>query len=470
MGHFTIDTIYSWFSGSTEEKRIVYQTAKADRPRKYFIQRFSFAHFAGEVRLFDFKLGRLPSGLVDEATAALAACGHPSTVEVVNPYALEYREGSEFNVELEDDHQMGALEAMSNNKRGIIHAATNSGKTKIAEAWACLFAAKILYLVPTKELLEQTLESFRKDTNLKLGYLSAERGWEVGADVTVALASTISHAKSRKRFLEIADEFNAVIVDECHHSRSKSWRWVLKSLKKCHYRFGMSGTPWNPKDKAEGLEVRAFLGPVIYTVTNEQLISKGWSAVPKIKMIPIKSIVDTLDNSDYVDIYNKGIANSIERNSIITTIVRKMVNENKTVLIISKRLEQCDTLIDMLDELGVRYGLVIGETPKEERKKILKQLREQKIQAVISTVLGEGVDIPTLSGIVLATGEKESKQQLQRIGRGLRKKKSGDNITEIFDFIDLGHPLLAKHSRERMSIYRKEGFEIQEVEAVEFDL
>lgn len=103
-------------------------------------------------------------------------------------------------------------------------------------------------------------------------------------------------------------------------------------------------------------------------------------------------------------------------------------------------------------------------------EKILKQLREQKIQAVVSTVLGEGVDIPTLSGIVLASGEKESKQQLQRIGRGLRKKKEGENVTEIFDFIDLGHPTLAKHSKERMSIYRKEGFEVQEIAASEFDL
>ena len=54
MGHFTVDTIYSWFTGSNEEKKLLYQTAKADRPRKFFIQRFTFAPSAGEVRLFDY--------------------------------------------------------------------------------------------------------------------------------------------------------------------------------------------------------------------------------------------------------------------------------------------------------------------------------------------------------------------------------------------------------------------------------
>ena len=47
------------------------------------------------------------------------------------------------------------------------------------------------------------------------------------------------------------------------------------------------------------------------------------------------------------------------------------------------------------------------------------------------------------------------------IGRSIRKKsKDENNIVEIHDFYIEGSPMLEKHSKKRLSKYKKEGFEI----------
>jgi len=73
--------------------------------------------------------------------------------------------------------------------------------------------------------------------------------------------------------------------------------------------------------------------------------------------------------------------------------------------------------------------------------------------------MNTGVDIPILSGLVLAGGGKSSIAITQSVGRCLRKYP-GKTIAAVVDFYD-NVRYLKKHSQIRYKIYKSEpGFQV----------
>lgn len=76
-----------------------------------------------------------------------------------------------------------------------------------------------------------------------------------------------------------------------------------------------------------------------------------------------------------------------------------------------------------------------------------------------TTILDVGVDVPAVGMIVLAGGGKAEVALRQRIGRGLRAKKSGPNVALIVDFDDPHNNYIKSHAAQRLSIIKEtEGF------------
>lgn len=477
MAKVKIGPIKSFWEMTKEESWIVYEATRARERGYQHSPSFRLGAWDGFVEFFDHQRQALPSGLVGEATRALEKEGFFVEEEREECEEFPERVGGEIYYDIAEEHQLRILEAMCTEKTGIVHAATNAGKTKIAQAWCALHDLKILYLVPSRELLEQTLASFQRDTNLDVGYMSAEKGVKLGRDVTIALVSSIAKRKSSKPkkgrivkkkksvseiFEDIAGDFEAVIVDECHHMEAKGWAWVLKKLKNCHYRYGLSGSPWHVGDRGGELKVKAYLGDVISQVRNDELIKKEWSAKPKIKIIQIYECEElTKQNTEFFDIYERGITYNAVRNARIVELCQEFFEQQKICLVISYRIVQCQILSAGLSECGIPHGILTGEAGKVERNEILERFRAKKLPVLISTILGEGVDIPSLNGLIFASGGKSSKQLLQRVGRGLRKKPDSDNEVVIYDFLDNGFQYLQNHSRQRIKLYRQENFDVE---------
>jgi superfamily II DNA or RNA helicase len=66
--------------------------------------------------------------------------------------------------------------------------------------------------------------------------------------------------------------------------------------------------------------------------------------------------------------------------------------------------------------------------------------------------LDVGVDVPSLGMVILAGGGKAEEAARQRIGRGLRAKKSGPNVALIVDFADQYNEYTKKHALERLRV------------------
>lgn len=479
MAKVSINNLNSSWIVSQEESKVLYEINSAKLNKRRFVSGFQSNQWDGEIHLYNPYSSKLPAGLVYDSIVALENNGFNIEVEGI-PELPEYRTDAQLNFDLDPVHQIPVLEAMCNTYCGIVHAATNSGKTKIAEAWCSLNACKVLYLVPSKELLRQTLNSFKHDTNLNVGHISSEEDWEIGEDVTICLVSSISkRVKKRSKkiineravnnFLKIAHLFDALIVDECHHLTAEGWRWVIKKLKSVKYRFGLSGSPWEVNDYANELKIKSLLGPVIARVTNEELIERGWSAKPTIHMVPVTTYIDFTNESNkeeeeiaFDDIYALGIAQNSLRNNIIVKLCERAQNEQKLCLVITIRISQCEALSHMLTLKNINHRVIIGSSEKSERATDLEDFKNQEYNVLISTVLSEGIDISELNYLIFAAGGKSSKQLLQRVGRGIRKKTNGENSVIIYDFIDNAHSILLHHTKLRKRLYNREGFDIVE--------
>src|SRR5690606_9995040 len=98
------------------------------------------------------------------------------------------------------------------------------------------------------------------------------------------------------------------------------------------------------------------------------------------------------------------------------------------------------------------------------REEVLDDMKEGRLKVLIATsILDEGVDVSGINCLWMAAGGKSFRQVLQRIGRGLRKKDDGSGL-EVYDFLDYTQKHLIKHTQERYTYYKNEGFEIKKVE------
>ena len=89
-----------------------------------------------------------------------------------------------------------------------------------------------------------------------------------------------------------------------------------------------------------------------------------------------------------------------------------------------------------------------------DRKQIIEDYRNGKIKCLISTLLKEGVSIPSIDVLIYAAGGKSKISTIQTIGRALRIKEDGRDAI-VIDVYDAVEAYLMEHSRERIKTYDK---------------
>src|SRR5205814_2338153 len=110
---------------------------------------------------------------------------------------------------------------------------------------------------------------------------------------------------------------------------------------------------------------------------------------------------------------------------------------------------------DELMQLLPEALFVQGADVTERRREVFHDLERKKKLIVIATTLAdEGLDIPSLDAVILASAGKSETRALQRLGRALRpapKKKHAF----IIDFFDSA-PYLKDHAQKRLELFQSE--------------
>ena len=95
-------------------------------------------------------------------------------------------------------------------------------------------------------------------------------------------------------------------------------------------------------------------------------------------------------------------------------------------------------------------------------------LMSDDINVLISSVIGEGIDMKVSPVIAVnASGRKNFVSMIQFLGRIVRSNETFGGFRIYFDFIDTAHPMLKKHSLERIQNCKDTGSDVILVDSIQ---
>lgn len=305
---------------------------------------------------------------------------------------------------------------------------------------------------------------------LKLGHITLQTKFKILSDFKKELnsktkdlsvlqrAATINCKIMNRKKAEmekLLSTFEFVIAEEAHESGGNEYFEVMQYCTNAHYRLALTATPFMKDDEEANMRLMACSGIIGIVVTEKELIDKGILAKPYFMFINNARPTGVFPTTNYVSAYEKGIVKNNIRNDEIVKWSKWSADRNLPVLILVNRTEHGNILKDLIQKQGLKCNFIYGKDEDEVRQENLKKLESGEINVLIGTnILDVGVDVPSIGMVILAAGGKAEVQLRQRIGRGLRRKKTGKNITYIIDFQDSFNQHLLKHAKTRQEIIK----------------
>ena len=280
--------------------------------------------------------------------------------------------------------------------------------------------------------------------------------------------------------IDLLNNTRAVVCDEAHRAGAESYWKVFHYLTNARVKVGLTGTLDKTK-KISMAHIRGLFGKDLVKVTNKQMIERGVSARPHIRLVPIDEPTDlepriqatmmakgysqlpTADLLSYQIAYDLGVVHNEYRNRVVAELAYKASSklDKQAVLIMVTSIEHGELIGEQLDKLGAEYQFLQGKDDSATREKAIDDIVSGKLKIVIATKIFEaGIDIPNLKVLILCDALKSYISVIQKIGRVLRVMPDKRDVF-IFDIVDRTQNSLFKHAQDRVRYYKDEGFEVK---------
>lgn len=367
-------------------------------------------------------------------------------------------------------YQFDVLEAVKNKDCGIIRAATGSGKTIMALLMTAYFGKKTVIYVIGKDLLHQTHKFFSSIFDEPIGIIgdglcdihdiNIASVWTVGQVFGMKKNAIIVDGSPDGEKLLKAEKYNDIkdlvmsakvaLYDECHYCSAETFQTISKNTNPEHV-YGMSASPY--RDDNADLLIEAIFGGQIVDIPASRLIREGFLVKPIIKFLDVPKYHEPLKKS-YQTVYSKYIIDNPVRNEKVVTGAIKLVEQGFQPLVSYTRIKHGKLLYKEISK-HMPCILLSGKDSSKVREEAKDKLENGEINCILaSTIFDIGVDLPSLSGLIVAGAGKSSVRSLQRIGRVLRPFEN-KKIAAVIDFHDRAH-FLTKHAKARRKIYEIE--------------
>lgn len=349
------------------------------------------------------------------------------------------------------DYQTEALESALKARNGVLVAPCGSGKTQIGLAICAKLGYRTLWLTHTHELLKQSMNRAKQYLDCPMGTIT-EGKINASDGITFATVQTLSKID----LAPFREFWDVIICDECHKISGSPTRvtmfWKVISNLSARYKIGLTATP----KRADGMEkaMYALLGPKFYEIGREDV--KG-ATVPLSQGGPLltgwEPDYDSVLNPDGTLNYTSLITDCIKNNyrNIVIADVINIEAKRGPILVLSERVEHLKILSSMCTHSCGNLSVC----KKSERNALLVGVASGEIQVLFATyaIAKEGLDIPCLRSLVMASPVKDNIAVTQSAGRVMRAYH-GKEYGTVWDFED-EMPMLKRWLKKRMAIYKK---------------
>jgi len=371
------------------------------------------------------------------------------------PDEMLIKEGKKINVKFKGElrpKQKPVVEKYMNHIKtkgsGLLALHTGFGKTCLALNIISRIKLKTIIIVHKEFLLRQWIERIEQFLpDAKVGKIQAKTIDTEGKDIVICMLQSLSMKDYPK---EMFKEYGFMIVDEVHHLGAEVFsRAFFKIVTK--YALGLSATI----KRKDGLTkvIKWFLGDVVC-----KLERKGEDNV-LVKVINYETPDEDFNKVElnfrgqvnYTGMIKK-ICEFNRRSEFILKVLADLLKENKDqqIMILG---HQKKLLKYLHDAIRHRTLATVGYYIGGMKEKDLKISEGKKVIIATYAMAEEGLDIKTLTTLIMATPKVDVTQS---VGRILRQKHKQAVVVDIVD----PHILFQRHFGKRKTFYRKSKFKV----------
>lgn len=331
-----------------------------------------------------------------------------------------------------------------NRYKNLIVAATGTGKTVISAFDYKQFikenkSAKLLYLAHRKEILHQSLSTFRgilRDNNF--GEFWANGQTPNSYEYVFASIQTINSQLSE---ISLSPDFyDFIIIDECHHLTANSYRGILNYFKP-KVLLGLTATP----ERMDGGDIQEdFHNRIAAEIRLPEALNRKL-------LCPFQyfGITDSIDLSKVA--WDKGRYLASELSLIYTSNDRRIreiidaldkytknLNDVRAICF-CVTMEHAKFMAEKFCLAGLKADYLTSAN-NQNRDNVKNQLQKKEINFLfVVDIFNEGVDIPEIDTVLFLRPTESLTIFLQQLGRGLRLAENKESLT-VLDFVGNSRP------------------------------
>ena len=370
----------------------------------------------------------------------------------IGPFTNKLSMGEEIDIEFKGelfDYQHKIIQKYIDfvgGSGGLLDVEPGKGKTVMALNIISRLKRKTLVIVHKTFLMNQWIE--RIETFLPNARVGKIQGDVIDVeDKDIVLGMLQSLTNSSKYPTELWDQFGLCVFDECHHLSAEVFSEVMREIV-TNYNLGLSGT----MKRKDGLSrvFEHYIGPIIHKeqtdITTEVLV-KSVCFQHETLFDDVKT--DYRGQPLYSTMINK--LNCPDRIRLIINIMKHelKINPNQQIMILSNTKQLIEDLYDNMD-MPQSKGYYVGGMKEEA----LKETEKKDIILATYSMASEGLDIKTLTTLIMASPKSDV---CQSVGRILRSKHSAPLVIDIID----PHTVFQNQYKKRCTYYKSKNFKVQ---------
>ena len=360
--------------------------------------------------------------------------------------ALVYR----INIEkLEEDDYYGF--EIDGNKRFVLGDFSVTHNTSIGLNVITRLKKKTIVIVHKEFLMNQWIERIQQFLpTARIGKIQGQVIDIENKDIVLCMLQSLAMKDYPSTMF---DSFGFMIIDEVHHISSEVFSNSLFKIV-TRYILGLSAT-MNRKD-GTSFVFKMFLGDVVFKGKRTEKLSV------EVRAIEYKAnddefnhvITDFRGNTSYSSMITK-LCDYNHRSEFILRILVDLLreNENQQIMILAHNKNLLKYLFDAIKHRNIAdssVGYYIGGM----KEMALKETETKKVVIATYAMASEGLDIKTLTTLIMATPKTDIEQSVGRILR--EKNENGPLVVDIID----SHEPFKNQWKKRKAFYMKEKYKI----------
>lgn len=342
------------------------------------------------------------------------------------------------------------VDFVGNSGGGLLDVEPGKGKTVMGLNIISKIKKKTLVVVHKSFLLNQWRERINQFLpDAKVGLIQGPTIDVENKDIVIGMLQTLC---TKDLPDDIVEQFGLTIYDECHHLSAEVFSNVMIKIV-TNYNLGLSGT----MVRKDGLTkvFKYFIGPVIHkekSDNNIQVLIKTlcFEDTENEEFNTLET--DYKGNPMYSKMITKLCKNENRTNMIVNVINFELKsNYDQQIMILAHNKNLINELFEKIKLFEPSIGYYIGGMKEDQ----LKISETKKVIIATYAMASEGLDIKTLTTLVMATPKSDV---CQSVGRILRSKHENPLVIDIIDI----HQIFKNQYAKRKAYYKKKEYKIHQ--------